>query len=138
MASIFHSFADAFISSFASSSCANSFVSLRLFLLFFSLRSLSFFFCSSPLFSTRFAFFFSLPSPDPGSLTRLFSPVSATTVCAFAFIARRLRPFPPWSTHIEMRVPTLLGALSGLFTFFLQMKSKVLTHVRFEHQDQLY
>ena len=49
---------------------------------------------------------------DPGSQSRLFSPLP-TTVRAFIFIARRVQHFLPSSTRVEFCLPTLLSALGN-------------------------
>ena len=60
---------------------------------------------------------FSFPrrNSDPGSLSRLFSPLQTTAIHAFIFIARRIQPFlaSPTINSIELSLPTLLGALSS-------------------------
>ena len=57
-------------------------------------------------------------SSDSGSLCRLFSPLQTTAIHAFIFIARRFQLFLPSSTHIELRLPTLLSAVDSSFFFF--------------------
>ena len=74
-----------------------------------------FFFC---LFSIPFIIFALLSlslhsrNSDPGSQSRLFSPLP-TTVRAFIFIARRVQHFLPSSTRVEFCLPTLLSALGN-------------------------
>ena len=95
---------------------------------FYYLRIL--FFSSSPCVS-----YSSRRNSDPGSLNRLFS-LLPTMVRAFVFIARRLQPFIPLSTSIEVCVPTrsqVLSAVSSSFDFlFLQTSKKNPNHVGFE------
>ena len=63
------------------------------------------FFCSSLLFSSHFSLSFSLPArnSDPGSRSRLFSPLPSTA-CAFGLIVRRRQPFLPSWIRIELRI----------------------------------
>ena len=69
-----------------------------------------FFFAHLLFYLRTFPFSFSLPSrsSDPGSLSRLFSPLP-TTVHAFFFIARLFQLFLSSSTRIELCLPTLGG-----------------------------
>ena len=41
-------------------------------------------------------------------------PSPLRTVRSFIFIARKIQHFLPWSTRVELYLPTLLGALSAL------------------------
>ena len=60
------------------------------------------------------SFSFSLPkrNSDSGSLRRLFPPSPLRYVLSCLSREIRLQPFVPSSTRIELRLPTLLGALS--------------------------
>ena len=80
-----------------------------------------FFIIPSISYVRTFSFSFSLPRRNsyPGSLRRLSSPLP-TKVRAFILVARRLQAFFHSSTRIELRLPTLLGALSSLFLFLCE------------------
>ena len=76
-----------------------------------------------------FALLLSLPpslNSDPGSHSRLFSPLP-TTVCALHFIARRFQLFLPSSTRVELCLPTL-GALSSRSFFLIHPKKEKRTN----------
>ena len=83
--------------------------------------------CSSHFISSHFCFCFSLspsrprPNSDAGSLSRRFFPSPHYNTCLFV-TARRTQPFLPSSTHIELRLPTLKGALSSSFLLLLTLQ----------------
>ena len=63
----------------------------------------------------HFFFSFSLLNETQIQSHQAGSPPPPLTIRAFIFIARSLEIFLPSSTRIEWRLPTLQGALSGLF-----------------------
>ena len=71
------------------------------------------FFCSIPfIIFALLSLSLHSRNSDPGSQSRLFSPLP-TTVLAFIFIARRVQHFLPSSTRVEFCLPTLLCALGN-------------------------
>ena len=73
-----------------------------------------------------------------GHIAGPFPPLP-TTVCAFVFNAGIIHHFLPLSTHVELCLPTLLGALSSCSSFFFFHFCKQienLTTVAIELKDQ--
>ena len=92
-------------------------------------RTLFFVFFAHAIYYLRsFSFSFSLPrrNLDPGSLSRLFSPLRA-----FVFIARRGQPFFPPSTRVELTLSINGSRISyipvnvGLPLFFIVVRCPV-------------
>ena len=69
-----------------------------------------------------------------------FLPSPHYALRAFGFIARKLELFFPWSTRTELRLSTMLGALSSwvLFFFLFANELRSRTHMRFEFQNQVW